>query len=132
MVLTHGTKGKLYASDKCYGCEELWSPFYSSNCPTLQGTVNCDNRTLQCTFYHFFLGKPKLFIVQACQGGLYDDGVLLCNDNGYNGLEDSSSVESLMEKFHVDKNKRGEEYFAYKPLEEPDFLLAFSSPPGKI
>ncbi|XP_050067442.1 caspase-1-like [Anopheles maculipalpis] len=58
VVMTHGDKDVLYASDKYYSIGQLWEPFLGDACPTL-------------------CGKPKLFFVQACRGGSFDKGVKL-------------------------------------------------------
>ena len=56
-ILTHGTKGKLYATNgKLIPVEELTSLFNGSQCPSL-------------------IGKPKVFLLQACRGGNLDYGV---------------------------------------------------------
>ncbi|KAF5306122.1 hypothetical protein FQR65_LT07398 [Abscondita terminalis] len=50
VVLTHGDAGQiLYAQDRSYKFEDLWSPFCSEKCPSLSG-------------------KPKLFFIQALDG----------------------------------------------------------------
>uniref|UniRef100_A0A1I8JUX2 Short caspase n=1 Tax=Anopheles funestus TaxID=62324 RepID=A0A1I8JUX2_ANOFN len=58
VVMTHGEKDVLYASDNVYPVSELWEPFVGDACPSL-------------------LEKPKLFFIQACRGNNLDDGVKL-------------------------------------------------------
>lgn len=56
-ILTHGTKGKLYGSDgKLVPVEEITDLFSGNNCPSL-------------------VGKPKIFLLQACRGERKDKGV---------------------------------------------------------
>lgn len=57
-VLSHGEMGILYASDRAYKPDRLWSHFNAERCPSLAG-------------------KPKLFFIQACQGDQLDSGVRL-------------------------------------------------------
>ena len=56
VVLSHGNEGTIYAYDKPFATNKLWEPFTAENSPSLAG-------------------KPKLFFIQACQGGLMDEGV---------------------------------------------------------
>ncbi|XP_017794867.1 PREDICTED: caspase-1-like isoform X2 [Habropoda laboriosa] len=56
-ILTHGERGgRLYAKDASYPFLAIWRPFTADNCPSL-------------------FGKPKLFFIQACKGGRYDNPV---------------------------------------------------------
>ncbi|RWS09253.1 caspase-like protein, partial [Dinothrombium tinctorium] len=56
-ILTHGD-GKLFARDRPYDISTLLEPFHGDRCQTLAG-------------------KPKIFIIQACQGDKFDNGVLV-------------------------------------------------------
>lgn len=63
-ILSHGISGYIYARDKEYKLESIWSKFTANNCPTLAG-------------------KPKLFFIQACQGDGLDGGTtLIQTDSG--------------------------------------------------
>ena len=56
-ILTHGIKGKLYGTDgELIPVEDLTKLFNGYRCPSL-------------------IGKPKIFILQACRGGNFDYGV---------------------------------------------------------
>lgn len=56
-ILTHGEKDKLYGTDdKSIPVEDLTKLFYGNQCPSL-------------------VGKPKIFILQACRGASKDTGV---------------------------------------------------------
>ncbi|CAG9856043.1 unnamed protein product [Phyllotreta striolata] len=57
-VLSHGECGIIYAKDRSYVPDTLWSLFRADLCPTLAG-------------------KPKIFFLQACQGDKLDKGVTL-------------------------------------------------------
>nr|WBB44923.1 caspase 3 [Chrysogorgia stellata] len=58
VILTHGGENGLLngCDNKPVKLSELISPFYADNSPTL-------------------IGKPKIFIIQACRGGEYSKGV---------------------------------------------------------
>ncbi|XP_039999900.1 caspase-8 isoform X2 [Xiphias gladius] len=59
-VLSHGEKGCVFGSDEQQVLlRELTEPFTSKRAPTLAG-------------------KPKLFFIQACQGGGYQGGSIPC------------------------------------------------------
>lgn len=77
-----------------------------------------------CFKRYLILGKPKLFIIQACQGILLDDGF---------SFDDPASCLNNIETCSVMNvpNKKID-YFAFKPLGEPDFFIALSTPPGKV
>ncbi|XP_077415861.1 caspase-8 isoform X2 [Vanacampus margaritifer] len=62
-VLSHGENGCVYGTDeKKVSLRELTQPFTSGLAPTLAG-------------------KPKLFFIQACQGGGFQTGTLQCPPN---------------------------------------------------
>lgn len=83
-VLTHGELGMLHARDTTYKLRNLWEPFTDKNCPTLAG-------------------KPKIFFIQACRGGKYDNGITLSID-GPSALTENPT--------------------------HPDFVFGFSTVPG--
>ena len=89
-VFTHGeSDAHLLARDAPYRAEELWCQFTDKKCPTLAG-------------------KPRLFVIQACQGDNYDDGITLTNDD--------TETDGWFEPHRV-------------PV-HPDFLVALSAVPG--
>ncbi|XP_067010536.2 caspase-1 [Anabrus simplex] len=55
-VMTHGKEGLLHANDIPYPVSLLWANFVGEKCLSL-------------------VGKPKIFIIQACRGGMLDKGV---------------------------------------------------------
>ncbi|CAG2114575.1 unnamed protein product [Medioppia subpectinata] len=58
VVLTHGDGHNLWAKNVKYPTETLFEYFNGNRCPTL-------------------IGKPKIFIIQACRGGKVDPGSTL-------------------------------------------------------
>ena len=88
-VLTHGDHGSLYAKDGRYGIDYIFCDFLGDKCPTL-------------------VGKPKLFFIQACQGGRVDPGVVV-SANSVDGLDVAT-------------------YFKIPTY--ADFLIAYSTLPG--
>jgi len=109
IVLSHGEDKILYARDTSYKPEILWNAFTADKCPTLAG-------------------KPKMFFIQvfvssllfqietnllqfkACQGDRLDRGVLMTTQqDGFNKSE-----------------------ISYKIPTYADFLISFSTVPGKI
>ncbi|XP_037940824.1 caspase-like [Teleopsis dalmanni] len=57
-VMSHGNNGIIYAKDVHYQLDSISQYFTPQNCATLAG-------------------KPKIFLIQACQGSRYDPGVML-------------------------------------------------------
>lgn len=86
VVMTHGSNNCIDANDGSYRCKELWEPFKEENCPSLAN-------------------RPKLFIVQACQGNLEDVG--------------------LSVRTQVDASDFSDYEFFYSP----DFLIVYSTVP---
>ena len=62
-VLTHGDRGVLWGRDNRYSVEDLYSSFTGDKCKSL-------------------VGKPKIFLIQACQGSKFDRGEFIgkCTD----------------------------------------------------
>lgn len=58
IVLSHGDSAGIFAHDKRYPIDYLFTHFLGDNCSTL-------------------VGKPKLFFIQACQGNSLDNGVVV-------------------------------------------------------
>ena len=71
--MSHGKDGgKLLSADRhYYHTEELWKNFVGSKCESL-------------------VGKPKLFFIQACRGGIIDFGVSLTERNT---IEENAEIE---------------------------------------
>ncbi|XP_023165936.2 caspase-like isoform X2 [Drosophila hydei] len=90
-VLTHGDSDTVYAKDGEYQLKSIWESFKAEKCPSLAG-------------------KPKLFIVQACQGKLRDPGYVLHSK----GHTETDSVSNS----------------SYKIPNYADFLIAFCTIPN--
>lgn len=86
VILSHGGTGVISAWDTEYKLDSIWSLFRTKKCPSLAG-------------------KPKLFFVQACQGGGYDDGITVIEYDA-----------DLTAEYNVPRH--------------PDFLIAYSTIPG--
>ncbi|KAM8934108.1 caspase-8-like [Pelodytes ibericus] len=72
-ILSHGNKGVIYGTDgQQVAIRDLTHCFQRSKCPSLAG-------------------KPKVFFIQACQGGKYHQAQQLeadaCNADGYDKME---------------------------------------------
>ena len=68
-VLTHGINGRLYSTDgELIAVEEVTKYYDGLNCPSL-------------------IGKPKVFILQACRGGRFDYGVEMESTDAPNAPE---------------------------------------------
>lgn len=87
-VLSHGELGILYASDQPYKPDRLWSHFTADKCRSLAG-------------------KPKIFLVQACQGDQLDHGLEVVRTTEH----DAGAT-------------------TYKIPTHADFLIAYSTIPG--
>ncbi|XP_051945011.1 caspase-3b isoform X2 [Xyrauchen texanus] len=85
VLLSHGEDGKIYGTDKSIDLKELTGLFRGDRCSTL-------------------VGKPKLFIIQACRGSDLDSGIE-CDS-----VSDSEGTQRI-------------------PV-EADFLYAYSTAPG--
>ncbi|KAG1669181.1 Caspase [Nymphon striatum] len=89
-ILSHGDMGVLYGRDGKFPTDMMFSPFHGDACPSLAG-------------------KPKLFIIQACQGDKLDRGVTLM------GSKDEADAGNQTYKIPI----------------HADFLIAYSTVPGK-
>lgn len=90
-VLSHGDGDGIWARDCTYKLEKLCSFFTGDRCPSLAG-------------------KPKLFVIQACQGPQYD-----------RGIEMNSNIQT-----------DSDASMNYKIPVQSDFLIIRSSMPGYV
>ena len=90
-VLTHGEMNILYAKDYPYNSELIWTSFNPDKVPSLAG-------------------KPKIFLIQACQGRELDHGTVLVKTS-------QTQVDSVPN------------YDRRVPA-DPDFLIVNSTFPG--
>lgn len=105
VVLSHGDVDILYAKDKAYKVKDLSTPFLADSCTTLEGTFLYYKIFGYSIFQ--FLGKPKLFFIQACRGKKFMRPVTLTRRA--NGIETN-----------------------YKIPSHSDFLFAYSNIPGQF
>ena len=119
-ILTHGIEGKLYSTDgDLIPVEEVTKYFDGNHCPSL-------------------IGKPKVFIFQACRGGTFDYGVEYEATDGSEGSPSEAEVKELAEKQieHIVAKVLDEEEVdaGYKQAlpTEADFLLAYATVPGYV
>lgn len=98
VILSHGEEGVVYGVDKTVEIKELTSYFKGDRCPSL-------------------VGKPKIFIIQACRGYQTDPGVtinVIDAKGRASGENDQTGVEPAVVKLPI----------------EADFLFAYSTIPG--
>ncbi|CAI8040687.1 Caspase-3 [Geodia barretti] len=117
-LLTHGISGRLYSTDgDLVPIEELTKCFDGVNCPSL-------------------IGKPKVFIVQACRGGKFDYGVdSESTDGGDTAADDneqSSQFDRVIEKALDADETDGGGYSREALPTEADFVLAYATVPGYV
>ncbi|XP_038048042.1 caspase-3-like isoform X2 [Patiria miniata] len=92
-IMSHGSEGEIYGTDGPMSTREITTPFRGDNCRSL-------------------IGKPKLFIFQACRGGMVDQGVAI-------------------DRHDIDEPDAQIGYQAARTIPvEADFLMAYSSPEG--
>lgn len=122
-VLTHGINGKLYSTDgDLIPVDDFTGFFDGNNCPSL-------------------IGKPKIFIIQACRGGRFDYGVESeTTDGPGDGPEptEEEQKKTMEEQFdHVVDRAMGDDetdgggYSGALPA-EADFVLAYATVPGYV
>jgi len=92
-VFSHGGPNIIYSADAHYKPDSLWDPFTADRCPSLAG-------------------KPKIFIIQACQGDQLDGGTTLQKRRTQTDALPGVSNEN------------------YRVPNRADFLMAFSTVPG--
>lgn len=101
-ILSHGENGNVYGTDGVLvPVEDITGYFSGSKCPSL-------------------VGKPKVFILQACRGKKFDYGTRLVETDGPDDAE-------VMEEDETD----GGGYAAALP-DEADFILAYATTPGYV
>ncbi|XP_068878260.1 caspase-8-like [Aphelocoma coerulescens] len=82
-ILSHGEKDKIKGvDDVCVNIEDLVSCFTGTNCPSLAG-------------------KPKVFIIQACQGSLGHPSVTVEPDSSGHLEVDATPLTSIPDKADI-------------------------------
>ncbi|KAG7333774.1 hypothetical protein KOW79_002181 [Hemibagrus wyckioides] len=95
IFLTHGTEGHIYASDDMFKIKEITDPFRGDKCKSL-------------------VGKPKIFIFQACAGEKYEDAVT--GMVGGDIVDDEENVEEAANIYTIPAGA--------------DFLMCYSAAEG--
>lgn len=103
--MSHGGEGYITAHDFEYDFAFILGYFTDKQCPTLKG-------------------KPKLFFIQACQGRQLDPGVTLEKDHDH---IPTTTHNQLDPEFILKNGFIG----VYNIVFPPDFLIAYSTIPGK-
>lgn len=82
-IFSHGEKDKIKGvDDECVNIEELVSCFTGTRCPSLAG-------------------KPKVFIIQACQGSKHHPSVTVEADSSEHLEVDASPLTSIPDKADI-------------------------------
>ncbi|NXC97581.1 CASP8 protein, partial [Certhia familiaris] len=82
-IFSHGEKDKIKGvDDECVNIEDLVSYFTGTNCPSLAG-------------------KPKVFIIQACQGSVPHPSVTVESDSSGHLEVDASPLTSIPDKADI-------------------------------
>ncbi|XP_034542957.1 caspase-6-like [Notolabrus celidotus] len=75
VFLSHGEKDHIHASDDKISIQDITARFKGDKCPTL-------------------VGKPKIFILQACRGEEYDNPATACGGGESEPKEDELMVDA--------------------------------------
>ncbi|NXP91011.1 CASP8 protein, partial [Passerina amoena] len=82
-IFSHGEKDKIKGvDDECVNIEDLVSRFTGTNCPSLAG-------------------KPKVFIIQACQGSEHHPSVAVQSDSSGHLEVDASPLTSIPDRADI-------------------------------
>lgn len=126
-LLSHDLMSHVHSSDSMYPLQMIWTYFTDENCPTLAN-------------------KPRIFIVQACQGNKTDPGVRLITKRSTQTECDSASED--LDTIPIDAIKTIQPFARrglsvdetdgkpYEPIKvkqilpQKDFLIAYASLPG--
>lgn len=107
-ILSHGGQGYIQAKDMPYRLDALTTYFKPENCPSLAG-------------------KPKICIIQACQGDQIDRGFQMVR------LPKENNPDSIMEGHNCTQTD-GNSFTppSYKIPNNADFLIVYSTMPGYV
>ena len=115
-ILTHGVEGKLYKTDdKLIPVDMVCKFFNGLSCPTL-------------------VGKPKLFLIQACRGEMFNYGVEATNSPFDRAKEKDAAEQMAAEEMQCRQDWKLEAtdgQAAVLPV-EADFAVVFATPPGYV
>lgn len=125
-LLSHDLMSYVHSQDTMYPLQMIWSYFTDENCPSLAN-------------------KPRIFLVQACQGNNTDPGIKLITKrsletDGINVNLDNIPTESIkvMPPRMTNRGMSIDETdgVPYEPIKirpilpQQDFLIAYASLPG--
>ncbi|XP_055299281.1 caspase-1-like [Sitodiplosis mosellana] len=112
-ILAHDLVSYLHASDNKYPLQKIWEHFTDDKCPSLAN-------------------KPKIFLIQACQGKATDEGYGVSTQNyssiyrrrapGQDSNPFSTTKYKTFESVQLDKKKRPQK----------DYLIVYSTMPGHV
>ena len=124
-ILTHGMEGQLYGTDEeLVPVDMVMKPFNGYNCPTL-------------------IGKPKLFLMQACRGGMFDYGVEAADSPYKRAREEGATMDQELsleemkwateEMYHMQQKEfeATDGQVVVLPA-EADFVVVFATVPGYV
>ncbi|XP_031628321.1 caspase-1-like [Contarinia nasturtii] len=97
-ILSHDLMGYIYAKDRQYPLQTIWRYFTDENCPTLKN-------------------KPRIFIIQACQGDRTDEGFKLLAKRSLERRIETDGIPFQPIKLE-------------SSLPQNDFLIAYATLPG--
>lgn len=106
-ILTHDLFSYLHATDNKYPLQYIWENFTDERCPTLKN-------------------KPRIFIIQACQGSGEDRGHPIHIIRPKRPFETDITTFVATNHMPFDKVKLERS----KTLPQRDFLIVYSSMPG--
>lgn len=115
-IMTHGDFGTISSYDEDYAIEIIISFFTDKKCPTLKG-------------------KPRLFFIQACRGGLLDSGHQM-KQIGRNSVytlrrnQDNDSYDITAPFEAITRDKLDDQL--HNPPNHQDFLVVRSTMPNHL
>lgn len=97
-LLSHDLMGYIHARDRKYPLQTIWKYFTDEHCPTLKN-------------------KPRIFIIQACQGDKTDEGFTMIGKRSFARRIEADGIPF--------------EPIKLRPiLPQHDFLVAYATLPG--
>lgn len=108
-ILSHDLMSYIHAKDKLYPLQTIWGHFTDEKCPTL-------------------INKPRIFLIQACQGSQTDDGILV------KSKKSDTLFSNRLESVDAHGDTEMDDYIDPIKLEsilpQTDFLVAYAALPG--
>lgn len=109
-ILSHGVNGQVYGTDGNLLKVELLTNYFNGRwCPSL-------------------VGKPKIFILQACRGGSFDYGAIEATDSDDPAVQEAAIVQQ--ESIILDEDETDGGYNLLP--DNADFILAYATTPGFV